>query len=440
MKKKLLFIMFNLLILRANSQTNNLKPGDIDPNAVYLEVDEMHPFNNGAALVKKGKSSGLIDSHGNFVVPFNKYNIHNEFGSVDVQELKSKFSYGLFTLMDGAEAGSLLTAEGKIIHNPDPARLFTFNIKNAEWVGKMAVGGNIWWVNTKTAQTQSVNIKTTVIDFSETDREYDLYPYRDPNTSLMGYRTFGGKVVIKPVYFSAGPFCNGMAHVSRYNSYQELKYGFVDTTGKESVPCSLSNPPSNFYNGMAIIFPKAGEDFDYACIDNKGNILKGWKLMNNNIDIRSFSGENTTTNKYIMGYRNQGAWLMDSVGKLIPSTEFMKLLGIKSPVGRFAYILLQEDRVMHKLYYSIPYNGPAVSNSIDRLGIFSINDKKEIQLPVANSIYATQQNSFVFDKKSGLAYAEVCLAKDVNGNTKLRKGYINEKGIFVIVMKAPSQF
>lgn len=440
MRKYLLFIVCNFLIFTANSQTRNLKPGDISPDAVYLEVDEMHPFNNGAALIKKGKSSALIDSRGNFIVPFNKYNIYKEFGATDIQNLKSNFSYGLFTLMDGEEGGSLLTSEGKIIHNPDPARLFTYNIMNAEWVGKLAAGGNIWWVNTKTGKTQSVNITTNVINFSETDQSYDLYPFKDPNTSLMGFRNFNGKVVIRPIYFSAGPFCDGMALVSRYNSYHELKYGFVDTEGKESVPCSLSIPPSNFYNGMAIIYPKAGEEFDYACIDNKGNILKGWKLMNNNIDVRSLSIENSFGNKYIMGYRMQGAWLMDSLGKLIPATQVMQQLGIKTPTGRFAYTLIQDDPEMRKIYYSIPYSGPTISNPIDRLGILSLENKSEIQLPVADVNYATQQHSFVFDKKSGLAYAEVCLSKDLNGKPKLRKGYINEKGIFVIVMKAPSLF
>src|SRR5690606_39359120 len=55
------------------NKTNQLKAGSIHPDAVVLDVDELYPFYNGAAIVRKGSATALINAKGEFIVPFNKY-------------------------------------------------------------------------------------------------------------------------------------------------------------------------------------------------------------------------------------------------------------------------------------------------------------------------------------------------------------------------------
>ena len=56
---------------------NGLKVGDIAPDAVYIDADDLFRsglgFNGGAARIYKGSSVALIDSKGKVIVPYNKY-------------------------------------------------------------------------------------------------------------------------------------------------------------------------------------------------------------------------------------------------------------------------------------------------------------------------------------------------------------------------------
>lgn len=55
-----------------------LKPGDINPNAKYIDADELKDFIQGVAIIKKGSSYALIDTNGNYIVPYNKYYFHSD--------------------------------------------------------------------------------------------------------------------------------------------------------------------------------------------------------------------------------------------------------------------------------------------------------------------------------------------------------------------------
>src|SRR6185503_2002927 len=87
-----LFLSFSTNLLA------QLKPGDVHPNAKVLDVDELFPFSDGVARIRKGPSTALIESSGNFVVPFNKWDIlkDSKSGLLVVSERKATGTkYGL---------------------------------------------------------------------------------------------------------------------------------------------------------------------------------------------------------------------------------------------------------------------------------------------------------------------------------------------------------
>ena len=104
------------------------KPGQLAKNAKSLDVDQIEPFNGGAAVVLKGSSSAMIDSAGDIVVPFNKYQFmfHDETGALsDGVRVKP----GIFQFIDqGTGTGSgFLDAKGNIVAKNGDNHLFDYN-------------------------------------------------------------------------------------------------------------------------------------------------------------------------------------------------------------------------------------------------------------------------------------------------------------------------
>ena len=91
-----------------------------------------------------------------------------------------------------------------------------------------------------------------------------------PGEAIYGYINNKGVTVIKPSFVNASNFSEGIAIVSRYNNYKQLKWGAIDKTGKTVVDFIYTNKPSNFKNGLSRIKTNKGK---YGFINKNGNLI-----------------------------------------------------------------------------------------------------------------------------------------------------------------------
>ncbi len=80
-------------------------------------------------------------------------------------------------------------------------------------------------------------------------RAQDLVPFKDATTDLFGYKNSGGLTVIKPKYYTASRFTDGMAAV--WNG----KGGYINATGQEIIPLKF-DMTFPFKNGTATVMQK----------------------------------------------------------------------------------------------------------------------------------------------------------------------------------------
>ncbi|MBE7172373.1 MAG: WG repeat-containing protein [Williamsia sp.] len=188
-----------------------LKAGDIAPNAKYLDIDKFYPFNDGAAVVMKGGSTALIDTGGNLIVPFNKYDIRSPV-TIDVS-LGTNGAYG---------ATEVWTPTG------------LFKLVN---------------------QNKYINSKGQLINGKEP-------PYNDLAERLA-----------KKGYTMAGSGSEGLICVYKTDAYGTAKFGFVDSAGREMISPMYSNKPTDFKNGFARVEPKDHSEFLYGFINRQGKLV-----------------------------------------------------------------------------------------------------------------------------------------------------------------------
>ena len=103
-----------------------------------------------------------------------------------------------------------------------------------------------------------------------------------------------------------------MACVGNKNEFGEIKYGFIDRTGKEVTGLIYTFKPDNFHGGIARVTPKNNPEFKEAYIDKKGNIVK--KLEKVGLYIYIGNG------LYLGDYGH----VLDSTGKIETEAEFLQ--------------------------------------------------------------------------------------------------------------------
>ncbi len=92
---------------------------------------------------------------------------------------------------------------------------------------------------------------------------------QDEQSGLYGIVNEDGDYVVKPKYkevdFNFG-YKTGLSYVIDKND----KYGFIDQTGKEVVPCKYDNA-TGFENGLSVVKVKTGEyDYKFGLMDTTG--------------------------------------------------------------------------------------------------------------------------------------------------------------------------
>lgn len=401
---------------RGNSTNNNgLKAGDIAPNAKYLDIDEMLYFSDGAAWVKKGSSTALIDSAARLIVPFNKYQIFQT--GLGPQGAGGKgYHHGMFAATEiSTKRKGYLNSKGVFFPASDQALTYMCSeymvIQNGN---SFTYVDNDWHTFTMTKPVD--NFREGIgVSYQAERRNYG---------TKLGYKKINNQFVINPQWEAAESFWDGRAIVGKINEFGEMKYGFIDKTGREIFPCVLSNKPGHFSSGLALIEPKDKSEFDYAYINREGQVV-----------IKMKNSEGLFSNFYHGYASGLGNKIMDSTGKIMTGGAFLQKFAIAPdaeffmPIENVYYYQYCDDILSDKINFNAWVKGSDKSRKY--AGYFDIKTKK-----VVYAIFEPldEEKIIRFDKVARLSYAKMVIGYDKEHRQDIfREGFINEDGLFVIV-------
>ncbi len=386
-----------------------LQAGDIAPNAKVLDVDEMFPFNDGVARVRKGISYALIDSAGNFIIPFNKWKSLTD----------SKANLIKVVSLNGGQG--LIDSKGKII----------VECSSNNFIQEIDNDGYIFVIDTHNNKGYFVNANNNKINSlvqnpnGLTGEGYVENLKLSRENDHVVYLNRQGKIEITTFYELGRSFSDGMAVVGKRDEFGQLKFGFINRKGELAIPFIFSNEPGSFKHGLAFVKPLETDEFKYAYINKKGEIkIKIDKSPNggvlvpfnekyDNSDFENGWSEWEAYNEKSDLKNNLNHYILDTLGNFISLKDFLKQANVDiNDLGNWFGIHSAK-------------NGGIIITSHGKMGILNVYNKKA--LPIIFSI----PNMYVdFDSVSKLTLVNTY---DYPSNKILVEGYINERGIFVII-------
>lgn len=407
--RNLILICFAIIITNSLA-AQTLSPGDIHPNAKYIDADRLDEFSKGRALVKKGNRVGLINADGSFAVPLGKYSFIRLLRSKDALGSSTDRVYpssGIYLaenseiLLPGGKVNKLLTGVDKIAPNNE----YLYGSHNN------ALENTVLHIESGTK---------SVIPFSAFMSQYGagLIPFNSRTNSRFGFMDVKGKVIVGQQFQTVWPFYDdSLAKVIVTGPDGSQKFGFINTKGELAIPAKYSVAPSDFYNGTAIVFTVNNPEFSMALINTKGEIIKKYNKyevinLNPNYGFKMINGVRIFKDHVIM-----------ADGKMVKKSDFLGLYGITPKYERESLTLSDhedEGRIYFKRQF-VKNKRPAHST-----GIYDLKTKKIIETPFTSPLK--------FDPVSGLAHAIV--ADGLTGKTI--EGYVNQEGIFMLVKQPPS--
>ena len=398
---------------------NGLKAGDVAPDAVYIDADYLYPFNGGAAVVKKGDATALIDKTGKFIVPYNKYNFRLP---PDYEISPAWHSQGGIFLLTG---GGAVNSKGELISKelPLPGSSWNYASPDGQFIRATDQKGNFIYMD---AEGNKYILKEgTGVNFAE--GTVGPVSIDDKDKNRYGYKNLKDEWTVQPIYDWGEPFSDGLACVGKINEFGEMKYGFINKKGKVVIPFIYSNLPGNFHGGLAEVLPKENAEFKEAFIDKEGNIVQKF----NNLISFTYIGNGLNEYTYYSEY------VVDSIGKIQTATEFLKNYGVV-PDPSTHLISISNTNLSNskfddndgKIFFSRFFNNSGVPVNE---GYVDIRTKK-----IMEGGFSPMLN--FSDGESKLAYGRFYTPEHYYNKGPLREGYINEDGVFVIVKKAASVF
>jgi len=392
------------------------KPGEPAPGAKVIDADRIYPFNAGTAQVIKGNASGLIDSAGNFTVPYNTVKIMNIFVAGPVGYTVNYNGIYLYNNIN-ANWGGYINSRGKILMKTGASNVVTDVTDNKMMVKSnnsspkgvtytyYAADGKVY----NSAQLIEHIVDGIGIVQVNTNGHYIYY-----------YKKLTGET-ISANYLDAAPFSDGMARVGLQDAYGVMKYGYINTQGKLVIPCMFTEVPSDFSGGFAKVKPKDRSAFEYAFINKAGDIVFKQTLA----DVTKYGTFDHFTN-YGLSFNDR--YILDTGFTLTLKTDFFKSFGLPADswfeeagsytIGETNPKLVFATRNIRGQYTQMPVYG------------FINLATRRVVMPVFDFI---NTNGLYFDPTSHLAYAKVCTGRDNKNVPIYREGYINEDGLFVLV-------
>ena len=396
------------------------KPGQLATNAKSLDVDQIQPFDGGAAVVLKGSSSALIDSAGKLVVPFNKYQIMFETqtgflpGGVHVNP-------GFFQFVSPNRG--FLNAKGKVVVQDNDRYLFNYTndktmlVSSQRITGRDKAGRSIDFYRLTYATPGGHKY---VFDGGINNVNKGIGIIQPPGMNGLSYSTLDGRRITTDVFDEANSFSDGMALVGKVDQFGKMKYGFINREGKLVIPYQFSIRPGDFHAGYARVEPLNQSSFKYAYINKKGEVA----FKQTDEDVKKYG---TLKNFHDFGMAFSGSYFLTTDFKLIPIKDFFISYGIPAD-SWFSDNNLQEmeGEKNPKLFFRTRKGIDPVTHQGALTGFINLTTKKVV-MPAFYKIG-------LFDPVSHLAYAEADIGKDKNGLPVFRKGYVNEDGLFVLIL------
>ena len=435
-----------------NLDYTHIAGGKISAEVVYLDSDRMGHFKGGKAIVHKGTASAMINEKGQFVFPYTTFWFYETdknyvFGEEEV------FINCIFQYSKEGQGGFdfFMNAEGKEL-TTTIARDVTLDLRGAN----LLVGSKTLYDRPRDAQGKypvefnyiTHTGKTFVVGESLGNIRGDIGTYERYNNGWKkGYMRLSGEKLTEAIFDIAEPFSDGMAVVGQKDPYGMIKYGYINEKGALAIPFMFSIKPSRFSAGLAKVKPKDKGDFEYAFIDSKGEIL----FKQTSQDKRGMGNyEFDTFQSYGLSISTGGFYVLDKSFNIIPKADFFNMFGIDG-ISHFqsasfdkpnggTYISKQLFSVVGetnpKIYFSnneMNHQGALRGKEL-RIGFINLKDKTVV-LPAFSRIG-------YFDPVSKLAYAEVeTVVKNAGRNQiETTKGYINEKGEWVILQAKGSKW
>lgn len=407
----------------STKNSSGLQPGDVHPDAKVIDADDLDPFNKGAALIRKGSSYALINKDGDFIVPYNKYSFND--GSQRDFNTGAWSQSGIFIVRLPDNDGAI-NYQGKLITGEYPSLSWSIT-KNRLLIYADDNNGNWIFMNAEGQKYILKQSKDYIIEPDTFSEGAVRVQSRKSGNGFIGFKNLKDEWIAKPQYDWAEPFSEGLACVTKEDQFGELKHGFINQEGKVVIDLIYSERPSNFLGGLSRVSPKDKTEFKEAYIDKKGNIM----VKFNQINEYKYMGDGLYLEK------SKRKSLLNAEGHIIPANEFLKTYGVTMDASKEKDLFIWDLSEVAKQNYigkvrfrrSLKQSG-AVLNS----GFINIETKKVIEGRF------TGTNLFVFDPVSRLATAQFFIDKETGYKSKLREGYINEDGIFVIVKGEKSKW
>ncbi len=404
---------------------NQLKPGDVHPDAVVLDVDRMTPFSKGAAVISRGRATALINSKGKIKVPFNSYFFHDGLSEVIDNS-------GFFIGHDPNKSPTktiISDAHGNVLESPGLPLTIEKNGNYIE-LKKHNEHSEKTFVNIKGESL----FKLTHVSEPMSCYNDGLIPYNGESAILnnqgfvkKGYKNIKDQIIIPAQWEVAECFSEGAAIVGNRNEFGEMKYGFVNTEGKIIVLLKFSKKPENFSDGLAKIYsteslrPCMGR-LNYSYMNKNG------EFVINNTD---FEEPCSIYGNFHFGNVVSYKFILDKQGKIISAKDFLLQFGIPSDIIRKNGQLIYNDDDIVDGKILISFEASEETTSKWYQAYLDLKNKTTLFYFKANAKIS------VFDPVSKLAFVQEYGKK---GNAKLREGYINEEGIFMIVKGEASKW
>lgn len=427
------------------SSTNIYYAGKISNDVRYIDCDELYDFNMGAAIIKKGNSYALINSKGDFIIPFNKYS--------KITEVNNLTKSGIFDVNIRATNGFIsyeayINSQGKELIGGDAYKNY---MPSEDGKHLISITEN------QKAQTSVVTVidskgikKTFSIDGLCSRGYHGSRYFQDSvivfnktigNKTRYGFKALNG--FSSPATFETlENFFYGLAEFSKTDEYGKVKYGFVNRKGEIILQPKFSQKLYRFRGKYVYVNASQDADFESALIDQTGKII----FKNTKESIEKFDRIRTVDD----GFAYSSKALIDDKGLAYTQQDFFKKIGITiGPNSKFksGYFVPKNMAWVYddnNQRFTLAEN-TALLGSIEYNGLYNVKTGKVLLirlLSTSGGISHLNWNDalnaqLLFDSESGLARVTLHTdKKDKNGSYIGINGYIDGEGVVKIIREA----
>ncbi len=392
---------------------NSLIVAKTSSSTKYIDASRVNPFVNGAAIVMKGEAYGLIDTTGNFVIPYNKY---KSIAYVGKHLLTAFDGKGEFLLNS---KGAVLSDLGAFIHKGYSTMgvgdFMLIRQNGAKNFTLMDGSGKTY------AITENKLPNGKYLEFSSISEQAVIVTANH----AFGFKDLNNQLLAEPVFMTLQPFKNGFAVYSQVDSYGAPKYGVVDIHGKKTIAPIFSTMPTNLGGGYFRAEGAYDADFYYAILNSKGDIIL--KEMKSKPLAYGF---NYYEDGYFFGNSHS---VMDIAGHIMSDKELVTKAGFKQydflsfiPYSNADFLkVTNTDMSDHDGVLAFAY---MQTNRIRKLGLLNIKTNQIILGPFSEA--SSLGYNYIFDPVAKMAM----VSQDAGNNgSPAIIGYMSGDGQIKIV-------